>query len=196
MEEHMDFKELVYTARTCRRFAEDQRLGAENLTFLVDCARVSPCARNAQVLRYAIVHSPEACAAFFPHTRWAGALKDWGGPFPGERPTGYIGILMPKDAGKLVHMDVGIAAQSIQLAASSHGWGCCMHASFDPIKCAELMQVPEDMTIGLVLGLGVAVEERCIAPMPADGGFGYWRDAQQVHHVPKRDMAEVLLHVL
>lgn len=192
----MDFKQLACAARTCRRFVEGQRLGQENMEWLVECARVAPCARNAQVLRYAVAHSTAACEAVFPHTRWAGALKDWGGPFPGERPTGYIAILMPKGAGKLVHMDVGIAAQSIQLAAHTRGWGCCMHASFDQAKCAAALQVPEDMEIGLVLGLGVALETCVLESMPADGSFAYWRDAEQVHHVPKRSLEEVLLKAL
>lgn len=192
----MDMKQLIVEARTCRRFEQSSRLGAENMQWLVDCARVSPCARNAQVLRYAVAQSEQACAAIFPNTRWAGALKDWDGPVEGERPTGYVGILMPKDAGKLVHMDVGIAAQTIQLAAASRGWGCCMHASFDQVKCAEVLQVPEDMVIGLLLGLGVAAEVRTLADMPADGSFSYWRDAAQVHYVPKRGMDEVLLKVL
>ena len=192
----MDFKELVYAARTCRRFDEGQRLGASNLSCLVDCARVAPCARNAQVLRYIIAQSEDVCAALFPHTRWAGALKDWGGPFAGERPTGYVAILMPADAGKLVHMDVGIAAQTIQLAASAQGWAACMHASFDPVKCAEILQVPEGMVIGLLLGVGVPVEKRSLTRMPDDGNFTYWRDKDETHWVPKRGMGEVLLKTL
>ena len=192
----MDFRELVRVARTCRRFEEEQRLGKEHLEWLVDCARVPPCARNAQVLRYAVAHSQTACDAVFPHTRWAGALKDWNGPFPGERPTGFIAVLMPVGAGKLVHMDVGIASQTIQLAAQTRGWGCCMHASFDAAKCAAALHVPEGMEKGLLLGLGVTREVRALAPMPADGSFAYWRDADQVHYVPKRTLEEVLVSVL
>lgn len=192
----MDIKQLAYEARTCRRFEESIRLSAEDAACLVDCARVAPCARNAQVLRYIAAYTKEACAAIFPHTRWAGALKDWNGPVEGERPTIYVAILTPKDAGKLVHMDVGIAAQTIQLCAAAHGWGCCMHASFDQAKCAEVMQVPADMEIALLLGVGVFKEVRRLAPMPADGSFSYWRDEAQVHYVPKRELREVLLKIL
>lgn len=189
----MDIKELVYTARTCRRFVESERLSLANLEWLVDCARVAPCTRNAQVLRFIAAHTEAACATIFPCTRWAGALKDWGGPFEGERPTGYIAILVPKGSGRLVHMDVGIAAQTMQLAAHAKGWGCCMHASFDAAKCAEVFRGPADMDIDLILAFGVAKEIRTIAPMPADGSFAYWRDDTQVHHVPKRSLGEVLI---
>lgn len=191
----MDAKQWVYEARTCRRFDESLRLGAEDAAWLVDCARVSPCARNAQVLRYSVAHSKDVCEAIFPNTRWGGALKD-GSPVEGERPTLYVAILAPKDAGKLVHMDVGIAAQTAQLCAATRGWGCCMHASFDQAKCAAIMQVPADMEISLLLGLGVAKEARQVADMPADGSIAYWRDAARVHFVPKRSLSDVLIKVL
>jgi nitroreductase len=139
------------------------------------------------------VSSPEKCADLFVHTRWAKALKDWGGPVEGERPTAYIAILTPKESTAIIHMDVGIAAQTIQLAAHTRGIGCCMHASFERPACAALLRVPEDMQIGLILALGMVKEERRLAPMPANGDFTYWRDAQGVHHVPKRSMSELVL---
>ena len=192
----MDFLKLVSEARTCRRFVQEKPMSKDDLLWLLTCASYSPCARNAQVLRYIAVHSPQKCAELFAHTRWAGALKDWGGPQEGERPTGFIAILSPKDCIALVHMDVGIAAQNIQLAAHSKGLGCCMHASFAREACTSLLQVPENMNIGLLLGLGVAREERRLAPMPKDGNFNYWRDEQAVHYVPKRSLEELVLAVL
>ncbi len=191
----MDFTSLVKEARSCRRFLEADRLGADAIHWLVDCARMAPCARNAQVLRFVAAESRQACEAIFPHTRWAGVLK-WDGPIAGERPTAYIAILTPEKSGKLVHMDVGIAAQTMQLAAQSKGMGCCMHASFNPKECAEIFQVPEGMEIALILGLGIEKERRVLADMPSDGSFTYWRDGEGIHYVPKRSLSEVLLHTL
>ncbi len=192
---NMDFDSLIQGARSCRRFIEEQRLGIEAINWLVDCARISPCARNAQVLRYVAIESKKNCAAVFPHTRWAGILQ-WDGPPPTERPSAYIAILCPKGSGKLVHMDVGIAAQTMQLAAHTKGWGCCMHASFAPRECAELFEISENMEIALILGFGIAKEKRLIAPMPEGGDFKYWRDENQTHFVPKRSRADVLLNIL
>ncbi len=191
----MDFATLVKEARSCRRFNESERLGAEALAWLVDCARITPCARNAQGLRYIAAESKKACDALFPHTRWAGALSN-GTPIEGERPTGYIAILTPEKAGKLTHMDVGIAAQTIQLAAQSKGIGCCMHASFTPKECADIFEVPEGMEISLILGLGIEKERRVLADMPEDGSFAYWRNDEGLHFVPKRPLSEVLLHTI
>ena len=92
----MDFKALAEAARTCRRFYEDQPLGMADLEWLVDCARLAPCAKNGQELRFMLVGNGETCQKLFALTRWAGALKDWGGPHPGDRPTAFVVILMPK----------------------------------------------------------------------------------------------------
>ena len=189
----MTFLHLVSEARTCRRFAQDTRISQDDLHWLMECASRVPCGRNAQVLRYVLVNSPGKCAELFTHTRWAGALKDWDGPVEGERPTAYIAILSPKESTALMHMDVGIAAQTIQLAAHTRGIGCCMHASFIRPACADLLHVPGDMQPALILALGMVKEERRLAPMPANGDFSYWRDRQGVHHVPKRAVSELVL---
>lgn len=189
----MDFTTLVYEARSCRRFHQDPTLTPQDLAWLVDCARVSPCARNAQVLRFVSLSGPALCASVFPHTRWAGSLKEAGTPPEGQRPTGYIAILWPKDCTTLVHVDAGIAAQSMQLAAKSKGWGCCMHASFDRTHCPEIFKVPAELEIALILAFGPANEECTLEALPADGSLAYWRDADNGHHVPKRALQEVLI---
>ena len=189
----MEFLQVVSEARTCRRFVQDAGISRDDLYWLMECASRTPCGRNAQVLRYVLVSSPEKCAELFPHTRWAGALKDWGGPAEGERPAAYFAILSPDKSTAVMHMDIGIAAQTIQLAAHTRGIGCCMHASFERPACMDLLRVPEGMNIGLILALGMAREERRLAPMPANGDFTYWRDAQSVHHVPKRTVPELVL---
>ncbi|MDR2696726.1 MAG: nitroreductase family protein [Deltaproteobacteria bacterium] len=189
----MDLLQLASEARTCRRFVQDARIGQDDLHWLMECVRCAPCGRNAQVLRYVLVGSPEKCADLFVHLRWAGALKDWDGPAEGERPTAYIAVLTPKEPTAVMHMDVGIAAQTIQLAAHTRGIGCCMHASFVRPACMELLQAPGDMHIALILALGMAREERRLASMPAGGDFAYWRDAQGVHYVPKRTAAALTL---
>lgn len=187
-----DFHALVEAARSCRRFVEDEPLSMDDLDRLVDCARLAPSARNAQVLRFILVTRGPVCDELFRLTRWAGALKDWGGPHPGERPTAFIAVLAPDRGGELPAYDVGIACQTIQLAAAARGWGCCVIHSVDRAAAAPLLQVPEGMKISLVLGLGVAKEERVIAPVPESGSLNYWRDGRGVHHVPKRDLADLV----
>lgn len=190
----MDFLELVTGARTCRRFREAEGMPAGTLDWLIECARVTPCGGNAQALRFAVAGSPEACAAVFPALKWAGMLPDWDGPEAGERPTGYVAILGEAGArAKLNAIDAGIAAQTIQLAAYTRDLGCCIFLSFDPRKIREALGIPENLEPLLVLALGFQKEARCVETVGADGSVKYWRDAQGVHHVPKRPLEELLI---
>ncbi len=189
----MDFFKLVSMARTCRRFKKDS-LSPDTLDWLIDCARLAPNGGNAQVLRYAVVATPQGCSALFPLLKWAGYLHDWAGPEPRERPTGYIVIL--SNAGKrgqLTAIDTGIAAQTIQLAAATKNIGCCMIISFNPDAMRQVLDLPEGYTPLLVLALGMEKEVRCIDPIPANGSIKYWRDEQGVHHIPKRSLEDVII---
>ncbi|MDT8391425.1 MAG: nitroreductase family protein [Lentisphaeria bacterium] len=183
------FKDLVKKARTYRRFDESDPLSADALKSLVDVARLAPCGGNSQKLRYMIVSRPEDRAVLFPNLAWAGALKDWPGPAAGERPTGYIIILSEAAPGH----NVGIAAQTIQLAAAEAGYGCCMMGAIkrDDIKAA--FSIPEAVNAHLVLALGKPAETVVLEPMPPDGGTAYWRSEDGVHHVPKRALEDVLV---
>ena len=188
-----EFHDLVLAARTCRRFVEDEPLSMNDLDWLVDCARLTPSARNAQVLRFSLVTQGPACDELFRLTGWAGALKGAGTPKPGERPTAFIAIAAPREGAKLAPYDAGIASETIQLAAATQGWGCCIIYSVNRADAAPLLKLPENMELLLVLGLGVAREARAIAEMPADGSFTYWRDDAGVHHVPKRSLSELVI---
>ena len=188
----MDFEDLVRKARSCRRFIESEQLGQADLDWLVNCARMAPSARNAQQLRFITVKNGLVLDGLFPLTRWAGALKNWGGPAAGERPTGFIAVLMPENSGDLVYIDTGIACQTMQLAATSRGWGACMIYSFQRDEAKKLLQVPAGMNIAILLGLGVEAESRKLVDVPASGSLQYWRDANQVHYVPKLSLEELI----
>lgn len=189
----MDFLALVREARSCRRFDESAPLSQTDVDWLVECARLAPSARNAQQLRFITVIQGDVLDQLFPLTRWAGALKDWGGPVVGERPTAFIAVLMPVQGGDLLCYDTGIACQTMQLAATSRGWGACMIQSFDKGAATRLLAVPDELKLALLMGLGVAAEKRVVSAMPEDGSFAYWRDAHQVHHVPKRPLEELII---
>ena len=192
----MDFLELMEKARTCRRFDENQPLSHEDLKWLVKCARLAPCARNAQELRFITISTASLCNELCSMVKWASALKNWNGPEAGERPTGFIAMLGPAKAGDLVCFDAGIAAQTIQLAASGRGWGTCILYSFERPATANLLAIPEELKLLLLLALGVEGEKRVVEPMLKDGSFNYWRDAEGTHHVPKREIDELIISSL
>jgi len=184
-------RELVRRARTIRRFDESDRIAVKTLRGLVDTARLTPCGANLQRLRYRIVSDPQDCAALFPFLAWAGYLKEWGGPAEGERPTGYI-VILSKGEGSTT-ADTGIAAQTIQLAAAEMGYGACMIGSLQRDSIKQLLKPPADCHVNLVMALGRPAERVVIEEVPAGTDLKYYRTPDQVHHVPKLRLEDVLV---
>lgn len=186
--------DLTTVARTYRRFDEGVEVPAEALRLWVDCARVSPSAQNRQPLRYKIVNDEPGCAKLFEALRWAAALPEWPGPQAGERPRGYI-VICSEDANALTMLDVGIASQTIKLAAQADGFGSCMFKAYNRAGVAAAIDLDLDAyEVELVMAFGVPAESVALEPLAADAeSFDYWRDEQGVHHVPKRLMEDVLL---
>lgn len=189
----MAFKSLILTNRSYRRFYQEAAIPREPLRELVDLARLSASASNRQPLKYFLSCEPEQNAIIFPHLGWAGYLKDWGGPQEGERPSAYIIILGDKTISQNFGCDHGIAAQSILLGATEKGLGGCMIGSSRKPELAQALGIPEQFEILLVLALGKPKETVVIEPLGPDGDIKYWRDAQAVHHVPKRALEDIII---
>ena len=124
---------------------------------------------------------------------WAGYLRRWSGPEEGERPSAYIVILGDTEIRKSFGCDHGIAAQSIMLGATERGLGGCMIASIDRSELRQVLDIPKHYEILLILALGKPKEKVVIEEVGPDGNIQYYRDAQGVHHVPKRSLDELIL---
>lgn len=188
----VNIHDLLVQARTCRRFTGDY-LSPEFLASLVDCARVSPSARNDQVLRFAIVSDPAACERMNSLVVLGGALTPEQRAKSHQHPRGFIVILGPEKASDFIMMDTGIAAQSIHLAAAEAGVDSCMIGALNKKEVAALLNVPEGLTVYLGIALGRADEKRCLAEPRADGSLVYYRDGDDVHCVPKRKLEDILI---
>jgi len=60
---------------------------------------------------------------------------------------------------------VGIAAQTLMLAARALGYDSCPMVGFDPVKVGELIRLPDHHVIGMMLTIGKAIK----AAMPRGG---------------------------
>jgi len=187
------FAELVRNARSCRRFVESDPIPAEVLSQLVDLARVTPNGGNEQPLRYAIACGAKVCAGIFPALRWAAKLEGWSGPKEGERPTGYILILSSVERG-MPAVEVGIAAQTIQLGATSLGYAACQLGSVDRSRIVETVKLSSDWRINLVIALGRPGEKIVLDDVASGQSVDYYRAPDDVHHVPKIRLEDVIVH--
>jgi nitroreductase len=191
--EELMMKDLVLKNRSYRRFHQDVSIAPETLRELVDLARLSASAINAQPLRYVLSSDPDKNASVFSAVGWAGYLKDWPGPADGERPSAYVVVLEDTGIAHPMRVDHGIAAQTIMLGATERGLGGCIIATIDKPRLREALDIPEQYEILLVLALGRPKETVVIDEIGVDGDIKYWRDAEGVHHVPKRRLDDVII---
>jgi nitroreductase len=186
-------KELVKSNRSYRRFHEEHPIDRETLRELVELARLSASGANRQPLKYALAADREINDLIFPLLGWAGYLEDWPGPEEGERPTGYIVILLDMTISASTSADHGIAAQSIMLGATEKGLGGCIIATVQREALRQVLGLAERFKVLLVLALGKPKETVVIEPVGPDGDIKYWRDKNGVHHLPKRSLDDIVV---
>ncbi|WP_321493522.1 nitroreductase family protein [uncultured Desulfobacter sp.] len=189
------FKELVKANRSCRRFDNTFALDTQTLTDLVELARYTASGANNQPLKYIISSTREQNDMIFSCLAWAAYLKEWKGPEPAEQPTGYIVILGDTTIATNFWCDHGIAAQTILLGARAKGLAGCMFAAINIKKLKTLLDIGDHLEVKLVIALGKPVEKACIDDVDESGDIKYFRDENQVHHVPKRKLEDLILKV-
>lgn len=187
------FKDLVLKNRSYRRFDENYEISETTLLELVDLARQTPSGANLQPLKYYLSADKETNNKIFSTLKWAGYLKDWNGPIEGERPTGYIVVLLDLRIKESIRFDVGIAAQTILLGATELGLGGCMFGAVERDELKKVLDLPFDFEIPLVIALGKPVEHVVMEDIPADGSIKYYRDEDGTHHVPKRRLEDIVI---
>ena len=186
-------KDLITKNRSYRRFENSRKVTRIELEKLIELARLSGSASNRQALRFYLVNTALENEKVFSSLKWAGYLPDWLGPAPAERPSAYIIILKPAELTAYIGHDTGIACQSILLGAVELGLGGCMFGSVDRPSLQNLLSIPADHAIELVIALGKPIENIQIEQVSNDD-IKYWRDKNQTHHVPKRSLSELIIN--
>jgi len=185
-------KELILKNRSYRRFYQSEKISQAQLREWVDLARNSASARNSQSLKYILSTDESLNSQIFEQLAWAGYLTTWEGPEEGERPSAYIVILNDTLISGNYFCDDGIAMQSILLGATEAGFGGCIIHSVNRNKLREILNLSEQYEILYILALGKP-KETVVLDEIKDGDIKYWRDENQVHHVPKRSLDEIIL---
>jgi len=186
-------RDLIIKNRSYRRFYQDKAIDRAVLMELVDLARLSPSAANLQPLKYIISFTAEKNDLIYPHLAWAGYLKDWSGPKEGERPSAYIIILGDTKIKKSIDCDHGIAAQSILLGASEKGLRGCIIGSIQRKELRKKLYIPGHLKILLIIALGYPKEKVVLETVGENNAIKYWRDKDDVHHVPKRSLEQIII---
>ena len=188
--------EQTRDARSVRVFDRSSSAGEENLKYFVSCAGLCPSAANLQPLKYRLCYDEDEVAKVFAHTKWAGYLKDIKLPPESKEPTDFIVICHDTDVCPITSyssMDVGIAAQTINLAAREKGFGTCMIGSFDRDAVCDILSLEGNLVPVLVIAIGSPDEAPVICSVDEAHGIKYFRNEEDVHFVPKRSHKEIII---
>lgn len=189
------FRDMVADSRSYRSFDESKRITKEELTELIETARLVPSAVNHQPLKYRFVYEKNECEEFLSLTKWAGLLKDIKLPPDNHHPAAFIVMCLDTDVcamSELVSFDAGIAAQTIMLQACELGYGGCIIGAFDKEKAAEMLRLSKKSTPIVALALGVP-DETVFICNTNNSSTAYFRDSAGVHFVPKRSADELII---
>ncbi len=181
--------EKIKSRRTIRKYGRKD-VPEKVLLKCVDAARLSPSGANRQPLKYIIVNDQNLLKDVFGTLSWAGYLPDYE-PSEEEMPRAYIGILLDKSLRKNPGHDAGIAAMSVSIVAYDEGLGSCILGSVDREKLRKILNVPDGFDIVLVVALGYPAENP-VADKMKDGDIKYWLDENEVLHVPKRELKDIV----
>ena len=189
-------KHLLIADRSYRRFDEKHKIERDSLLKLIELTRYCASGRNLQPMKYYIVDDVETCDKIFPLLKWAGYLTDWDGPEPGERPVAYIIQCLDTSLTKNYLCDDGIQLQAITLGAVAEGLGCCIIKSFNLVKLKEILGIEDNLEPLYVVAVGKPIEKVVIEDMDSQNktDIKYYRTSDKVHHVPKRNLHELILN--
>ncbi len=188
----MNTIEAIYKRRAVKQYDPDHKLSAEEEQKLFEAMIQAPTSFNIQHWRFVILRDPELRAKIRkdygndqsqmtdasllvlftadmkawqkkPERYWANAPKEvadllvgWMGPFHEGREW------LQRDEAQ---RSIGMAMQTLMLAAQELGYQSCPMIGFDIEKVAELINLPEDYVMGPMVAIGKGIKE----PWPKPG---------------------------
>jgi nitroreductase len=184
-------RDVIIKNRSCRRFDPSVPITREQMIKWIELARFSASGGNKQPLKYVFCIDKQMNDKIFPNLGWAGYLTDWDGPAEGERPAAYIAVLLDRQLSADCYCDDGIAMQSILLGAVEDGFGGCIVGTVNRKVVAEIFKLPGHLEILWMIALGKPAE-KVVLETAHEGDIKYWRDKEEIHHVPKRPLNELI----
>ncbi len=159
------FLSLVKQRQSVRKYT-DQPVDGEKLQRCLESARLAPSASNSQPWKFIVVNDPELVQKVARET--IGPLSTFNNFVP-QAPV-IVAIVIEKmkvftKIGASIQdreyplIDIGIAAEHFCLQAAEEGLGTCMLGWFNEKPIKELLNIPKDRRIGLLITLGYAPED-------------------------------------
>lgn len=186
-------KELILRNRSYRRFNSHRRVTQNELLDLIDLARLTASSKNRQPLKYKLITDIEEASFVFDQLNWAWYLKDWKGPSADEKPAAYILVFLDNNINDNAFIDVGIASQTILLAAIDKGLGGCIVRTVNRYEMNKQFNFPENLNLVQVIAIGEPAQNVEIVDVDTSGSIEYFENEKNVHFVPKRSLTEIII---
>ena len=181
---------LLRQNRSYRGYDRSCIVSEAQLRRIVEVCTKIPSGRNQQVLRFKLLTKAGGAEKMQGLYKLGAALPELHLPFPGTEPEAFIIICSTAAPDKWVHMDVGIAAQSMLLKAVEMGLGGICIGAFNKDRLTETFSLPCEPV--LVLAVGKPAEKIELIPVHAGEPLKYYRE-KGVHYVPKITADDLLL---
>lgn len=183
--------ELLTKNRSTRGYDPQLRVGRERLEKIAAVNCKTPSARNQQVLRFRLVHTPEECAQVLQCVKMGAALPELHLPLPGTEPTGYIAVCAEKEPDPMVYIDLGISVQSMLLRAVEMGLNGLCICAVDRPRLQQALRLPSPPLA--VVAVGRSAEHHRLKTITARDPRNYYREEDGTHVVPKLRLEDLLL---
>ncbi len=186
-------KDLVLKNRSYRKFHNDKKVSIQELSNLIELARLTPSSKNQQPLKYVLATKEHDTNFVFSQLKWAWYLKDWDGPSEDEKPPAYIIMCIDTNLNENAMIDAGISAQTILLGAVENQLGGCIIRTVNRYAISKYFNLPPNIEIIQVIAIGHPNQDVEITDIDSTGSINYFENNVGVHFVPKRKLEDILI---
>ena len=170
----MEFKEVIKARYSCKKY-DTRQIEKEKLEAILQAGRLAPTAKNLQEQHVYVLQSPDALAKIDSITPCRyGAPTVLVVAFDKNNVFTYPGG--KRDSGV---EDATIVATHLILAAADEGVDSCWINFLDPEKTAEVLGLPENEEVLMLMDLGYAAEGA--GPLP--------------NHSNRKDLSETVTYM-
>jgi nitroreductase len=147
----MKVYEAMITRRSIRRF-KDKSISDEIVTNLLETARLAPTGGNRQAWEFIAIRNPKRIKSIKMFSEGLGGT-----------PTLIIAAITP-DRRPITLLDIGMATENIMIQCIEFGLGSCAVASFNEEPVKNLLEIPKEKELVLLLAIGYPDGEPRLRP--------------------------------
>lgn len=158
----MSFIDLSKRRESCRTYA-DKPVADADIRRVLEAAMLSPSACNSQPWKFVVCQgelakSMPGCILnpLLPFNKWVNQAQTF--VVICETKAKLMGNL-PISSQHYAQMDIGIATAALCFAASDLGLSTCILGSFNEKKVKDLLNIPKDIPVRLIITIGYAKDD-------------------------------------